>query len=137
MGKTMAMVILERPRTDHGARDSRYKQHNYKRAAPFFENPRGVLIHRVRALYRLTATYSGAPWWIVEYWCENHGRTDDADSGLLFDPGEKLVCARCEALAVSKGRRTSSDLAGRHVCTGVCRPVNTCCHAIVGQPKTR
>lgn len=120
------LVELQRPRHDHSIRDGRFQQHNYKRSAPFFENHRGVLIHRVRALFKLTASYKSDPWWIVEYWCENYGRTDFDDGGLLFDPGDKFVCARCEALAVSKRQKTSSELAGRHVCIGVCRPVNVC-----------
>jgi hypothetical protein len=120
----LSLVALQRPRSQHGERDGRFKQLNYKKAAPFFANPRGVLIHRVRALYRLA--FNGREWWIVDYWCENGGRSDDVDSDLLFDPGDKLICTRCEANAVAKGQKSSSELAGRHVCTGVCRPVNTC-----------
>lgn len=125
-----ALVGLQSPRHDHQGRDERFRQTSYGQSAPFFENPRGVLIHRVRALYRLTFLPSEhrEPWHIVEYWCENSARPKESevDDGLLFDPGVKLICARCEALAVAKGERTSSELVGRHVCTGVCRPVNTC-----------
>lgn len=124
------LVTLQKPRDNHAARDARFEQRNYKRSAPFFENPRGVLIHRVRSLFRLTFLPSEhrEPWHIVEYWCENSARPRDSevDDGLLFDPGDKLVCARCEANAVAKGQKTSSELAGRHVCIGVCRPVNVC-----------
>lgn len=123
---TTKLIELQKPRSDHSERDGRFRQVNYHHSAPFFDNPRGVLIHRVRALFRLQ--FKGERhWWIVEYWCENGGRSEDIDSDLRFDPGEKLVCARCEAIAVAKGQKTSSQIAGRHVCTGVCRPVNTCC----------
>lgn len=120
------LIDCRKPRRNHDDNE-RFTQTNYEQAAPFFENPRGVLIHRVRALYQLEATYSQRPWWIVEYWCENSGSTDAVDSGLLFDPGVKLVCARCEALATAKGEKTSSELAGRHVCVGQLRAVNVCC----------
>jgi hypothetical protein len=119
-----ALVKLRSPNSDHTS--GGWEQTAYRFAAPFFENPRGVLIHRVRALYELKPPYDREPWSIVEYWCGNHGR-DCNDSGLLFDPGVKLICARCEAMAVAKGEKTSSQLAGRHVCTGICVPVNTCC----------
>lgn len=119
------LVKLQEPRSDHQAGDERFQQTDYAFAAPFFENPRGVLIHRVRSLFQLT--FHGRSWFIVEYWCENSARPEVVDSGLLFDPGVKLICRRCEALAVSKGQKTSSELAGRHVCTGMCIPVNTCC----------
>ncbi len=120
------MVALKLPRYQHDKRDSRYQQLNYSQAAPFFANPNGVLVHRVRALYRLTVSESRS-WWIIDYWCGNGGRSDAIDDELLFDPGKKLICARCEALATTAGEPMSSKLAGRHVCTGVCRPVNTCC----------
>lgn len=124
---TEQRVRLRRPRHRHDD-DGGFKQVNYEESAPFFSNPRGVLIHRVRSLYRLSCDLQDGPWWIVDYWCENFGRGhDEIDDLLLFDPGEKLICTRCEALAVAKGEPTSSELAGRHVCTGVVRPVNTCC----------
>lgn len=121
------LVKLHAPRHNYAERDSRFTQTVYKEAAPFFENPRGVLIHRVKAVFQLQATYSDAPWWIVQYWCENSGRGDANDTGLVFDPGVKLVCQRCEALAVAAGEPTSSKLAGRHVHTGKLRAVQTCC----------
>ena len=123
------LIALRGPRKPRikPRRDPRYTETPYGYAAPFFENPRGVLIHRVRALVELRCTYRKEPWWIVEYWCENSGSTNEADDGLLFDPGEKLVCARCEGLAVAAGEKTSSELAGRHVCVGKVRPVNLCC----------
>jgi hypothetical protein len=128
------LVALKPPKMNHQARDGRFRQVDYDHAAPFFHNPRGVLIHRVRALYRLTF-HDYPSWWIVDYWCENGGRSDDVDSDLLFDPGEKLVCARCEANAVAHRQKTSSELAGRHICIGICRPVNVC--PVHAQPHER
>lgn len=89
-------------------------------------------------MFKLTLTESSRePWWIVEYWCENSCNAGDPDDGLLFDPGEKLICARCEALAVQKKQPTSSELAGRHVCIGVCRPVNVCPQHASLTPESR
>ena len=120
------LIDCRPPRRQHDLRDERFTQTNYEQSAPFFINPRGVLAHRVRSLVVLTATYYSHPWTIVEYWCENSGRTGCDDDGLEFDPGDRFVCKRCEELAVAHGELTSSELAGRHVCVGVCRPVNVC-----------
>lgn len=123
----MSLIALRKPRSDHATRDCRFEQINYEKSAPFFENPAGVLIHRVKALYSLRwKDRDKDPWWIVDYWCCNTGRSESIDDGLLFDPGKKLVCARCEALAVAAGEKTSSQIARRHVCIGECRPVNVC-----------
>ena len=119
------LVELLPPKSNHERRDGLFKQFNFNQSAPFFENPQGMLIHRVRSLYRLTYK-DERTWFIVDYWCANGARPEEVDDGLLFDPGDKLVCARCEAVAVARGLKSSSELAGRHVCTGVCRPVNTC-----------
>lgn len=123
---TATRVKLRAPRRDFRD-DSRMTQLDYSESAPFFVNPRGILAHRVRSIIRLTATWEQHPWWIVEYWCENSGRTNSEDDGLEFDPGKRLVCTRCEAAAIAHGEKTSSELAGRHVCTGALRAINVCC----------
>lgn len=119
------LIELKMPKCDHSARDSRYGQLNYTHSAPFFENPRGILIHRVRALYRLS--FGDRDWWIIDYWCENTAHSKAVDPGLVFDPGKKLICTRCEANAIAHEEKSSSELAGRHVCTGSIRVVNNCC----------
>jgi hypothetical protein len=123
---TEKRVPLLPPKRDGIERDDRFRRVIYQESAPFFENPQGVLIHRVKSLYLLEFN-GGRQWYIVDYWCGNNARPREVDDGLLFDPGNKLICARCEAMAVAKGLKTSSELAGRHVCSGVCVPVNTCC----------
>ena len=122
----LSLVKLTLPRCDHARRDERYTQTNYSYSAPFFKNPNGVLIHRIKALYKLEREGRAEPWWIIDYWCGNVGRSYDGETELLFTPGSELVCARCEAIAVGRGEKTSSKLVGRHVCVGVCRPVNVC-----------
>lgn len=42
-------------------------------------------------------------------------------------PGDRLLCARCEALATAHGEQTADQLAGRHVHIGKVRGVRTCC----------
>ncbi len=118
------LIELESSRSDFHAH-ANIVQEDYSHAAPFFYNPRGILAHRVRSLFMLENQFGR--WWIIEYWCGNSGRSYDIQEDLLFDPGERLVCKRCEDMATQKGKPSSSTLAGRHVCTGVCRPVNVCC----------
>ena len=118
------LVKLQKPRHDN--RDDRFDQENYSEAAPFFINPRGVLAHRVRAVFQLSCDYLERPWWIVEYWCENSGRTNSNDDGLEFDTLGRLLCTRCEANAVANGEKCSSEVVGAHVCTGKVVPVNVC-----------
>lgn len=125
------MIKLRAPRANH---DERITQVDYDESAPFFKNPRGQLVHRVRSLFSLDAPWnrSGKPWFVVDYWCENSGRCysidagDVVDGGLLFDPGSLLLCSRCEANAVIHGEPSGSQLAGHHVCVGKLRPVNVC-----------
>lgn len=121
------LIKLRPPRTDHGRRDDRFAQLSYRESTPFFNSPSAVLCHRVRSLYRLTFK-NGEPWFIVDYWCENNARPKawQVDDALVFDPGDRLLCKRCEARAVAAGEKTASELAGRHVCIGICVPVNVC-----------
>lgn len=72
------LIKLHKPRRDHPGSDERFTQVNYQESAPFFENPNGVLIHRVRAMYELDATWYQEPHFIVDYWCENGGRASNS-----------------------------------------------------------
>ena len=123
-GIVLIRVALKAPR--RVCKDRGFQQKNYSEGQPFFLNPRGVLVHRVKSVFRLMANYHRHAWWIVEYWCENSGRMDKSGEGMLSDPGNKLVCARCEERAVRMGEKTSSRLVGRHVCVGAARAVNIC-----------
>lgn len=125
------LINYREPRHDY-TDDERMDQYNYGQGAPFFFNPRGLLVHRVRSVFQLEwndpgVYFYGEPWWIVEYWCENSGRTDKHDNGLIWTPGDKLVCARCEANAVKAREKTSDQIVGRHVHIGALRPHRLCC----------
>ncbi len=122
----MILIKLKEPRRTLGRNDSRIQQKNYTESQPFFSNPRGVLAHRVKSVFRMVATYANRPWWIVEYWCENSGVMDKSGDGLASHPGDRYVCARCEERAIRSGEKSSSELVGRHVCIGVARAVSVC-----------
>ena len=119
------LVKLRPTNRDYDRGGGRVKQTNYKKAVPFFANPRGVLAHRVRSITKLDF---GERWhYVVQYYCGGISCHDRLiDEGLVEDPGKRLVCAQCERIAMEQGQPSSSDLAGRHVCIGVCRPVNVC-----------
>lgn len=122
----MILVSLKPPRVRLDRNDKRVHQKDYAESQPFFLNPRGVLAHRVRSVCRFIATYSKEPSWIIDYWCENSGRTDKTGEGLASSPGSKLVCARCEERAVRNGEKSSSEIVGTHVCVGAARAVSVC-----------
>lgn len=94
------------------------------KAAPFFINPRGILLHRVHSVtsYGFNRRFTH---YAVRYWCGN-GTT--ADGEFTDDPPEsRLLCSVCEAVAVGRGQATSESIAGHHVHIGKLRAVRTCC----------
>ena len=96
---------------------------NWKKALPFFFNPRGVLIHRVRwastILYDGTVSHHSA-----HYWCGNSGLRGT----FLAEPLEdQLLCQFCEARAVAARQPSADQLCGRHIHVGRAKAVQTCC----------
>lgn len=93
---------------------------------PFLKNDRAVLIHRPRsaALYKLRDRRAHLA---IHLWCGNCFTGMDKFSALPEPPEDMLVCKVCEEKAVEAGELTSSQLAGRHVCTGGVKAINTCC----------
>jgi hypothetical protein len=109
---------------ERGFRDNeRWRTIPWNRSLPFVDaGPSGVLIHRVRSA--CSHIFDGEnSHYSVTYWCGNSGR------GKLLDvpPDGRIVCARCEAAAVARGKPTSDQLAGHHVHKGGVRPYRTCC----------
>ena len=89
---------------------------------PFVINPRASLIHRVSSVCRFF--YHGKfSHESVQYWCGNVGRGELVDA----PPDGRLLCERCEKMAVKMGEESSSKIAGRHCHVGVMRPIRTCC----------
>jgi hypothetical protein len=100
----------------------------WKECAPFVVNPRGVLIHRARAVvtYHVNGRIRHSH---VDYWCDGGCCFDTSDTNIFVtDPPEsRILCARCEAKAVDAGERPAAEIAGRHVHTGGVRAYRTCC----------
>lgn len=117
----MTMIALEQPAYPY------YVEH-FDRSFPFYANPRGQLIHRVKSA--VTIFDNGEPSHIsVRYWC-NNGSTAGADGFAEFPPEERLLCVPCERNAVDHGQPTADELAGRHVHLGVMKPHRVCCRDI-------
>lgn len=102
------------------------QQRHWRQSAPFVLNPRGILIHRVRRASTLLrqGMFSHHA---ATYWCGN-GTTGKGLEFVHEPPADRLVCARCEEVAIAAGKPSSSDLCGRHVCTGNLKAHRLCCH---------
>lgn len=96
---------------------------------PFVENSRAVLIHRPR----FVSLHKVGPKWpahlAVGAWCGNTMTGTKKFTFLDEPPGGRIVCARCEEAATEAGFPASSQIVGRHVCTGGVVAVNRCCAA--------
>lgn len=90
---------------------------------PFVLNPRAVLIHRPRT-FTLHKTFLGSHHATL-LWCGSNFASRDLTL-ISEPPNGRLVCSVCEARAVMAGQPTSTELAGRHVCVGKVRAINTC-----------
>lgn len=94
--------------------------------APFVENSRGTLIHRPRS----GSTYNlhKKPHIGVRFWCGMSVATDKNNLTFLAAPPDgRIVCGRCETIAVEKGLPAADELAGRHVHKGRTVALATCC----------
>lgn len=116
----MALVELERPRQISS------RQAPWKACLPFVDNQRATLIHRVRT----GSTYNihKQPHIAVGLWCGMAITASDNHITFLDAPPDgKILCERCEEMAVKAGLPTSDDLAGKHVHKGRTKAVITCC----------
>lgn len=127
----IVLLTLHKPRNDFN--ESRFdggswSSHsiNWKKAAPFWFNPRAILIHRPKAV--LTLIHEGLKnrsYPVVDYWCGGHAIRGDAVREL---PQGKLLCERCEYEAVRNGLPPADEILGRHIHIGWAKAVQTCCH---------
>lgn len=104
------------------------KKHGFPWAScmPFVENSRGTLIHRPRS----AATYNmhANPHNGVTFWCGMAVSTSKKNLTFLSTPpADKILCERCEVVAVKAGMPSADELAGRHVHKGRTVAVVTCC----------
>lgn len=102
----------------------------WKKAAPFMVHPRRHLVHRVRRA-RTYIDGNGKPRHdIAEFWCGATGSGQPVTEFLTDKvPKDRLLCARCESVAVSHGQVTAAKLCGRHVCTGRMVVQRQCCQS--------
>lgn len=110
-------------------RSSEVDHFDWEHSPPFFLNPRGILVHRVRHVGTMFRDGKESHHH-VRYLCGNGccfelGAVDDA----FFDdpPSDRLVCAFCEAKAARMGEPTADALAGRHVHRGILKAHRVCC----------
>jgi len=107
-------------------RESEYsKTRMWTHTLPFNVNPRGVLIHRIKS--GCTIINGGkVSHDAIECWCNNMTNGEGV-SPTDKPPKDRLLCARCEAIAVEHGEPPASKLVGRHMHIGVMKPVRLCC----------
>lgn len=100
---------------------------DWKKAAPFVVNPRAILTHRVKSVrsHFDDLTCESHSHYSVDFWCGN----GSSGSPLLVEipPEDRLLCARCEEVAVKAGEKSAEELAGRHVHIGELRAKRLCC----------
>lgn len=93
---------------------------------PFVENSRGTLIHRPRS--GTTYNLHKKPHVGVSFWCGMAVSTSGENLTFLETPPDgKILCERCEEIAVANGLPSADELAGRHVHKGRTKAVATCC----------
>ena len=102
--------------------------------APFIENSRGILIHRPRNGVTFNNLSKG-PHVAIHYFCGMSMASDGKNlTFLAAPPADRILCARCEAIAVANGLPSADELAGRHVHKGGVVAVATCCAAAPKEP---
>lgn len=124
--RVRALTITCRPSRrdrEYAARDDGVHGHKlWDTAPPFNANPRGILAHRIKTVttHFRNGEFSHLS---VDYWCNNC----TCGVCLVEDPGDRLLCSRCEGLAVAAGEQPASALGGRHIHVGELRAVRLCC----------
>jgi hypothetical protein len=96
----------------------------WRQCPAFNVNPRGILIHRIKS--GMTHIHGSSHHDSVDYWC---GNCTNGEGVMVASkpPADKLLCERCERLAIEAGEPTAEALAGRHVCVGVMKAFRLCC----------
>lgn len=98
---------------------------DWKKALPFVDNPRGILIHRTRSVRTFfwdgELTHSHA-FYFCGGACNFHGNVF-----CEVPPEDRILCALCESNAVAHGYEPAEQIAGRHVHIGGIRAYKMCC----------
>jgi hypothetical protein len=112
----------------HFTNDDRYQYINWKTCLPFLENKRAVLIHRPRAISTVAkSAISKHSYLIAKMWCGTSMTNGENWTFLESPPDGKVICAKCEAMAIVNGFPSSYSLVGHHVHVGGVRAFITCC----------
>jgi len=110
---------------------SKAKNHRFgiawKECSPFIENTKAILIHRPRYVttHKISEKYKSHI--AVENWCGNTFTGTKKFTFLDAPPDGKLLCARCEAMALKSNMPSAESLAGKHVHLGRLVPQQLCC----------
>lgn len=100
----------------------------WKEASPFVDNSRAILAHRPRYIFTHKISEKWKTHISVECWCGNSFSGTKKFTFLDEPPDNKLLCARCEEMAVKHGQPSSEQLTGRHVHIGRLVPQQLCCN---------
>lgn len=92
---------------------------------PFVDNKRAQLIHRPKEV--TTYVHYKFPYLGVKAWCNNTFVGDKFTFLADIADGGKLLCSRCEAMAIENGLPSSSEIVGHHVHIGKLKPIRICC----------
>lgn len=101
---------------------------SWTKCLPFACNVRGVLAHRVKHVTSLL--WDGElSHHHVTYLCMNGANINKETCLETFcnDPGERLLCQRCEDMAAALKLPSSDTIAGRHCHRGKLVAEQTCC----------
>lgn len=99
----------------------------WTKSLPFACNVRGILAHRIRSV--TTHLFEDRRHHHIDYLCGNGCNVDfdRTTETIVDDPGERLLCDRCEAVAAILKLPSSDTLAGRHCHRGKLVAEQTCC----------
>lgn len=109
--------------------NDRFVHKDWKEAEPFFVNPRGILVHRVRYVNAICIDGEDSHNHVT-YWCGNGCCFEIEDVKEVFcvsPPEGMLLCQFCEVRATNEEQPKADSLAGRHVHIGVLKAHQVCC----------
>ena len=129
------MEDLKLPLKKKAYKKSDFNPIQWHSCLPFVDNKKAILIHRPREVS--TYTHFKYPYLAIKAWCGNHFTGDDKFTFMAsLDGQDKLLCARCEAIATQNGLPSAEDLTGKHVHIGRLKAIRTCCKDVTQPHKT-
>ena len=94
---------------------------------PFVENSKAVLIHRPRCVTTHKISERFAAHIGIQLWCGALFIGTKKFTFLDAPPDGRLLCARCETIAVKNGIQSCHELTGKHFHLGGVVAVQLCC----------